>query len=203
MRFNKMSSCIEPRRAPGSRRSARGAIFVEAVAVISALTLGLIALAYVHELYVKKLGVSRLTRAALIAHSMVGCKGNSPRDWIAKDLGKYTAKGANQDQQSASGKDNGGAPAGGDSAKANGLIQRTGVTSSDGKGMLNPITDTEFDGQASVSAKGSDGRGPSRSVFSGQVRSKSYVSCGDQVKDGDFDRIFGAMKDEISNLLGK
>ena len=35
---------------------------------------------------------------------------NPPRDWVAKDLGKYTAKDADQEQQSAHGKDDGSAP---------------------------------------------------------------------------------------------
>src|SRR5882757_5582115 len=200
MRFNKTSSCIEPRRAEADRRAARGAIFVEAIVVISALTLGLLGLIYVHELYVKQLGTMRLARAAVIAHSMAGCKANQARDWLGKDLSNYTSKNPNQDEQSAHGKDSGGgAPAAADSAS--GMLQRSGVTSSDGKGLLNPITDSEFGGEARVSGKGSAGLSRSQTVFSGQVRSKSFVSCGDEVKDGDFDRVFGVAKDEISNLF--
>jgi hypothetical protein len=40
-------------------------------------------------------------------------------------------------------------------------------------------------------------------VFSGRVRARSFVSCGDEVKDGDFDRVLGVLKDDISNLLRK
>jgi len=204
MQSKETSSYIEPYRVRGSRRRVRGAIFVEAVVVISALTLSLIALAYVRDLYVKQLGVARLTRAAVIAHSMAGCKGNQPSDWLGKDIANYTSKGANQDQQSARGKDNGdGAPTGAGSTRASNLLQRSGATSSDGKGMLNPITDTELGGEARASDKASGGLSRSQTVFSGKVRSKSYASCGDEVKDGDFDRIMGVMKDEISNLLGK
>jgi hypothetical protein len=204
MPCKKTSSSIEPRLRRGARSATRGAVFLEAIVVISALTLGLIALVYVRDLYVKQLGASRLTRAAVIAHSMAGCKTNQPRDWLGKDLAEYTTQGVNQDQQSARGKDNGGAPAGaGDSAKASSLLQRSGATSSDGKGLLNPITEAEFAGQAKATGKEGALTGRSQTVFSGRVRAKSFVSCGDEVKDGDFDRVMGVMKDEISNLLGK
>jgi hypothetical protein len=201
MPCKKTSSFIERQRHWVGRGFARGAVFLEATVVISALTLGLIALAYVRDLYVRQLSVSRLARAAVIAHSMAGCKSNQTREWLAKDLADYTIEGANQDRQSAHGKDDGGATSGANSAKASNLVQRSGATSSDGKGLLNPITDAELAGRAKATAK--DGNGRRRSVFSGRVRAKSFVSCGDEVKDGDFDRVLGVMKDEISTLLGK
>jgi hypothetical protein len=203
MPCTKTSSSIEPRRLFAARSGARGAVFLEAVVVISALTLGLLALAYVRDLYVAQMDVARLTRAAVIAHSMAGCKSNQPRDWLGKDLGQYTTQGANQDRQSARGKDDGGAASGANSAKANNLLQRSGSTSSDGQGLLNPITDAEFGGQAKVTGKEGGRTSRTQSVFLGRVRARSFVSCGDEVKDGDFDRVLGVMKDEISSLLGK
>jgi len=197
----KMTSSFTEARVP--RKATRGAVFVEAVVVISALTLGLIALAYVRDLYVQQMAVARLTRAAVIAHSMAGCKTNQPREWLGKDLDGYTAQGGSQEKQSARGKDNGGAPSGTDSAKASNLVQRSGATSSDGKGLLNPITDAEFGAEAKATGKDGSRGSRTRTVFSGRVRAKSFVSCGDEVKDGDFDRVMGVMKDEISNLLGK
>src|SRR6186713_2867360 len=106
MPFRTTSSFIEAR---ATRGSARGAVFLEAIVVISALTLGVIALAYVRDLYVQQMSVARLTRAAVIAHSMAGCKTNHPRDWLGKDLAGYTTQGASQDKQSARGKDAGAA----------------------------------------------------------------------------------------------
>ena len=201
MRYKPTSSFIEARAA---RRGTRGAIFVEAVVVISALTLGVIALAYVRDLYVQQMAVARLTRAAVIAHSMAGCKTNQPREWLGKDLTPYTVQGGGQEKQSARGKDDGGGAASGTgSGKASNLVQRSGATSSDGKGLLNPITDAEFGGEAKATGKESSRGSRTRTVFSGKVRAKSFVSCGDEVKDGDFDRVLGVMKDEISNLLGK
>jgi len=190
-------------RAQRRVRRARGAVFLEAVVVISALTLGLIALVYVRDLYVKQLAVSRLARAAVIAHSMAGCKTNQVRDWLGKDLAEYTPTGENRDSQSARGKDNGTASAAGDSGKASNLLQRSGATSSDGKGLLNPITDAELGGRATATERQGANVRTSRTVFSGRVRATSFVSCGDEVKDGDFDRVMGVMKDEISSLLGK
>ena len=197
------SSFIELPRRHAARARARGAVFLEAIVVISALTLGLIALSYVRDLYVEQMAVARLTRAAVIAHSMAGCKGNQPREWLGKDLASYSTQGANQDRQSARGKDNAGTPSGTNSAKATNLVQRSGATSSDGKGLLNPITDAEFAGQAQAGGKQTGSAARSQTLFSGRVRAKSFVSCGDEVKDGDFDRVLGVMKDEVSNLLGK
>jgi hypothetical protein len=195
MPYNKTSSFTDRKRAQ------RGAIFVEAVVVISAFSLCLLAACYLRNLYVRELGVARLARAAVIAHSMAGCKGELPRDWLGKDIGNYELHEPNQDQQTAHGKDSATASASTPAnSRAGGVLQRAGGTSSDGKGMLNPITDTELDGQARVSAETVSGR--PAPVFSGKVRSKSYVSCGDEVRDGDFDRILGVLKDDIGNLLG-
>jgi hypothetical protein len=193
--YNKMSSCTERRRAQ------RGAIFVEAVIVISTLTLCLLGLCYVRDLYVRQLGVSRLARAAVIAHSMAGCKGELARDWLREDVGRYELHEPNQEQQAAHGKDSAAAPAAAPAGShAGGLLQRAGGTSSDGKGVLNPITDAELSGQARASDRPLLNGGRAE-LFSGKVRARSYVSCGDEVKDGDFDRIFGVLKDDIGNLL--
>jgi len=194
--YKKTSSCIERPRA-----QARGAAFLEAVVVISALTLGLIALVYIRDLYVKDLGAARLGRAAVLAHSMAGCKGNEPSSWLGRDANGYVVQGGGQAQESAHGKDdNQPAPS---SAKASGLLQRSGSTSSDGKGLLNPITDATLTGQAQATGRAGGRETRSHTIFSGEVRTTSYVSCGDEVKDGDFDRVMGVMKDEISTLFGK
>src|SRR3954464_5353524 len=102
MPYKPTSSFIDAR---ARRRRTRGAIFLEAIVVISALTLGVIALAYVRDLYVQQMSVARLTRAAVIAHSMAGCKTNQPREWLGRDLAEYTSEGSNQDPQSARSKD--------------------------------------------------------------------------------------------------
>src|SRR3954467_10719871 len=125
MPSKKTSSFIERYQRRAARRAGRrGAGFVEAVVVISTLTLGLVALMYVRDLYVKQLGAARLTRAAVIAHSMAGCKTNQPRDWLAKDLDGYTTGGTTQDQQSARGRENGSTASGTGTAKADKLVQR-------------------------------------------------------------------------------
>jgi hypothetical protein len=200
MRFKQTSSFTESRTRRYVRRSARGAVFVEAVIVIAALTLGLIALCYVRELYVTELGVSRLARASVIAHSMAGCKANLPQDWVGRDLANFSSKGPSQEPASARGKDSA-AKVNAADPRADNLVQKAGGTSSDGQGLLNPITNSEFSGTARASASAGGGA-RAKSRFVGQLRAKSYVSCGDEVKDGDFDRVLGVMKDELSTLLG-
>jgi len=199
MRYNKTSSCTERWRV---RSCERGAIFIEAVVVISTLTLCLIALCYVRDLYVRQLGVSRLARAAVVAHSMAGCKGELPRDWLARDVGRYELHNPNQDRKSARGRDSAGAGAPGN-ARSRSLLQRAGGTSSDGEGILNPITDTEVGGETSASGRAGTQTSRRQTMFTGKVRARSFVSCGDEVRDGDFDQILGVLKDDIGNILGR
>src|SRR5262245_56461840 len=93
-----------PRRSRRCRARARGAIILEAAIVISMLTLGLMGLMFFRTYYIRELTAARLARGAILAHSMVGCEGLHPRDWIGqKDLRQLTANNPNSNSQPAQG----------------------------------------------------------------------------------------------------
>lgn len=67
---------MAPRSIRGAalRRGARGAVFVEALIVISSLVLFFIGIVYVGHLYAQQLHVLRATRAAGLAFATSGCQ---------------------------------------------------------------------------------------------------------------------------------
>ena len=181
------------------KSSRRGAVFVESVIVIAALTLGLTGIVFFRDSYQKRLQVLRLARASAIAHSMAGCKANPPRTWMRSDLGGYKVTEARQESSPARGRGAATPPAGDDSGRSKRLLDKTGATSSDGQGLLNPITTTDFAGQSEVQ-EGSR-RSRDRVVFRARPRSRSFVTCGDEIKDGDYDKVLEMVKDEAQALF--
>jgi len=59
------------------RMRERGAVFVEAVVIISFLTLALLGITFFHKLYVQKERSARLAGAAAIAFAMGACNGDA------------------------------------------------------------------------------------------------------------------------------
>jgi hypothetical protein len=177
----------------------RGAVFVEALVVISALSLGLSGLVYFRELYLHQLSALRLARAAALAHALAGCKDNTPARWLGKDLADQRASGSGQDKQSARAGTSSRPVAAGDGGRAARLFGRSGSATSDGEGLLNPISDADVSALARVRGL-RDGR--ATTLFEGQARSRSYVSCGEEVKDGDFEQLIPMIRDEAAALFG-
>src|SRR5688572_19445971 len=175
-------------RTRPARRSERGAVFVEAILVISVLTLGLTGIVFFRELYEKRLGVMRLARASAVAHSMVGCVANQHRDWVGRDLGRYETTDPQRQGQPARPRNSSGAAtaAADDGGRTTRLLGNTGATGSDGEGLLNPITSTGLSGQSRVGA-GSALSTARRSGFEARVQSQSFVTCGEEIKESDYD----------------
>jgi hypothetical protein len=181
------------------RRRRRGAVFVESLIVISALTLGLSALVYFRDLYLRQLSALRLARGAALAHALAGCKGNAPARWLGRDLADYRAGGGAAARESARSNTGSTPLAGGDGGRAARLFGGSGSATSDGEGLLNPITDADVSGTARVRGQ-RDGR--SATLFSGQARARSYVSCAEEMRDGDFDQLLPVIRDEAAALFG-
>lgn len=182
-----------PRRVQGRGR-ARGAAMVEAAIVISMLTLGLAALMFFRYFYVKELMAARLARASTLAYAMSGCDDQVPKDWIGtKDRIDLTVSAPDADsspatdpkvEQGATSSDSG----------ANGFLDGLGLTG-DGRGVLNPITKAGVSG--TVKIDGSSGTlGPAKTLFKGDVKARSYVTCGEKPKDGDIGTL-------VTDLMGK
>jgi hypothetical protein len=181
------------------RARARAAVFVEAVVVISTLSLCFGALIYFRDLYLRQLSTARLARSAALAHALGACKSNSPEQWLGRDLSDYRSLTPRQQRQPVRGGAGRGAGGRGDGGRASRLFAGSGSATSDGEGLLNPITDADVSGRAQLRGGGPTRRGLS---FQGEARSQSFVSCGEEVKNGDYDQLIPMIRDEASALFG-
>ncbi|HWA73196.1 MAG TPA: hypothetical protein VG937_12695 [Polyangiaceae bacterium] len=184
-------------------RRARGAAMVEAAIVISMLTLGLMGLMFFKGLYLKELSAMRLARASALAYSMTGCQENVqvPKDWLGKkDLATLTSRNPDQNKQPATGKDQNEAAKsnGNDNGFASSALGKTGVLSDDGKGVLNPIVTTDLSGKVSLDKKELVQK---KTVFKSDVRSRSWVSCGEKQREGNVGETLSLIKDDLGKLL--
>lgn len=158
-----------PRRR---RRSfARGAVFVEALIVLSVFILFFLGIVYFRELYVGKMTTQRLARAGAVAHAMSACKsdlGGLLRADLPKgfELRGGTAKDGSSPFFSASG------DFGTDNLFSN-------VADGFGGTALNEMTTVTVSGTAG--AKTRSGPLGKKTGFESTVSSSSYVSCGDQL----------------------
>jgi hypothetical protein len=159
-------------------------MLVEALIVTSLLILGFMGLVFFRAYYTKTLVATRLARGSILAYSMTGCgDSNHPRTWIGnKDLADLTAAAPNQGSQPAqSGTTN---PATASDEGGSVLSNLPGLTG-DGGGIMNPITMSDLSGRVRVRTS-SGTLSPQQTVFDQQVQARSFVSCGDPIRDGEF-----------------
>lgn len=179
-----------------ARRGQRGAVFVEAVIVISTLTLGLMGLAFFRKLYVNELHVQRLARAAALAHAMSGCDEEETEDWIARDLSNFSSLAPTQETQPALGSEPGGIP-----ADAGGFLAENGVTTQNGEGIVNRITIADLAGSAAISsAPDATGR---TTRFEAELRAISYVSCGDTVEKRQYTSVLDMLESQLRGFTAE
>jgi len=183
------------------RACQRGAIFVEAVIVISFFVLALIGLMYFRSLYGKQLTAMRLARSAALAYAMGACEAdaNRPENWIGNDTGALSSDEESDTEPVDTGASGSMDDQTDESREVMDGMEGYGL-SSDGT-ILNQMTVATFSGEAKVTQYdvNSDTRKP---IFHKQVRSKSYISCGDKIRSDNWDdifdwiqEIFGAKKD--------
>jgi Tfp pilus assembly protein PilX len=174
----------------------RGAVLVEALILISTLVTCFLGLIYFRDLYLDQLRVLRLARAAAIAHSLAACSANSPELWLDLDLGGYRSNTPLQDQLPAAGSARTRArPLNtAEAQRARRFIQSSSTGSSDGEGLLNPVTTTDLSGNASV--------GAGNTQFQGESRALSHVSCSDGVKQRRYADLVSKLSEEFTSLFG-
>lgn len=161
----------------------RGAILVEALIVISFLIMGFMGLIFFRAYYTKTLAATRLARGSILVYSMTGCgDSNHPRVWIGtSDLASLNAAapgGGSEPAQS-------GRPAATATDEGGSVMSRIPGLSGDGSGIMNPITVSDLTGHVRVFTSGGL-LGRDRTAFENGVRARSFVSCGDPIRDGDF-----------------
>jgi hypothetical protein len=169
------------------RARTRGAVMVEALIVISLLILGFMGLVFFRSYYTKTLIATRLARGSIIVYSMTGCTENTnePAQWIGfKDLPNLTAARPNGASQPAAGTGGNNPPATA-SGTGGSVLSRIPGLNGDGTGMLNPMTVSDLSGRVQVTT--SNGTfSPKRTVFDQQVHARSFVSCGDPIRNGEW-----------------
>ncbi len=176
------------------RARARGAIFVEALVVISALSLCFAGLVYFRQLYLRQLSSAQLARGAALAHALAACKSNAPEAWLGRDLADHRSLTPARERQPARGGSGRGGSLRGDGGRAARLFGGSGAATSDGEGLLNPITTADVSGQALLRGQGV--------LYQGEARSRSFVSCGEEVKQGDYEQLVPMIRDEAAALFG-
>lgn len=163
---------------------------VEALIVISLLILGFMGIAFFREFYTKTLVASRLARGSILVYSMTGCgNNNEPAQWIGRpDLANLSAARPDSASQPAAGSGTD-ARATADE-EAGSVLSRVPGLNGDGSGILNPMTNSDLTGR--TRARTSTGAlAPERTIFDAQVRARSFVSCGDPIRNGRFGDVIG------------
>jgi hypothetical protein len=163
-----------------SRRSERGAVFVESIIVVAFFTLCFVGVVFFRELYVKKMHVQRLARASAMGHAMNACA-TDIKAGLEDDLTNATdqppAFEAIPGQPT---------PAGTQDGKAKEALDQFSETK--GGAPLDKVTKITLTSTASASdKKDPTSRGQS---FESHVTGQSFVTCGDPVADGDIEQIF-------------
>jgi hypothetical protein len=162
-------------RFVSARRRRRGAVFVEAVIIITSFVLFLMGMMFFRRVYANKLLAMRAARGAPLAHAMGGCKTNEPQAWLQRDkpAGAGTQRGENKSSQQTTA-----SPP--DDAKAKQVFDSLPQAGQDGS-FLNPIDNVTLSKSVSVLSKNKG--------FKGDVASISHASCNDEVRNGDFDEV--------------
>jgi hypothetical protein len=183
-------------RTKSPTNTERGAIFVEAIIVISSFTLMFMGMVFFRMLYVHSTVTSRLARGGAIAYSMSGCDSVTPKDWIGTDAKQYKVLPPNPPSNDS--------VATKESTQAQSSTEATTATSKipglGGKNVLNPIGEVSDKTNVTTGTKVSSQK---KTVFKAHLAPRSYVTCGDVVRDGDFEEVFGYVKDAFGGKFKK
>jgi len=173
------------KRSPSlrSRRQRRGAVFVEAVIIITSLVLFLMGMMFFRRVYYNKLFVMRAARGATLAYAMGGCKANEPKSWLKNDKPPAASNANGQDKSS---QPTTASPP--SDAKAKAVYDSLPQAGTDGN-FLNPINKVTLSTPVTVL---SNNKG-----FNSDIGSISFVTCDDVVRNGDF----GEMVDKITSVF--
>lgn len=167
-----------------ARKSQRGAVFVEAIIVISFFTLCFLGVVYFRELYLGKLHVQRVARASAMAHAMGACRVD-PKAGLEADLPANPPKPAEQKTDPGHPPDFGNPT--GEAKDALDSFDR-----SKGGAPLDEVTEITVTTSAeAITNKGK----PSQKGFRSEVGSTSSVTCTDPVSDESFEQLFPKIGD--------
>ncbi len=159
-----------------SRASQRGAAMPEAVVVIAFLVIGWGAARYFHDLYLGKVRVARLARAAALHYAIDGCQGDLNGELAA--LGGSSA--------SSSGTESANIPYGSDPTSGLSSGAQSAVNGQGGVSNLGvKIVNVTADGQAAFAQ------------WKGSTNTTSWVACSDPTSDKKYEDILSQVENAI------
>lgn len=168
--------------------------------MISIMILGLLGLVFLRQYYIKHIHASRLARAGVLTYAMIGCDKREPpllpRDWIGvKDLAKLTPESQNPPNNTTVPNDTGRTGSGNKTDKGDEVFGASGALKPE-DGIANPIAQTGMLGKASVTKERAV-VGTPPSFFERTARSRAFVSCGDEIREGSF----GEVLDQVAGMI--
>ena len=171
-------------------KNSHGAVFIEALIVISVFIIFLLGILYFRELYLAKFRSQRLARAGALAHAMGACK-TDVNAAIKSELPK-----SHRPQQGTSGQDALVPKMPADQGESRATRTFEGISQNRGGTVLNRVDMVNISASASATTR-PDPLGPEKG-FRGTVGSRSYVSCADEVTSDQY----SAVASRIPALLG-
>jgi hypothetical protein len=159
-----------------SRASQRGAAMPEAAVVIAFLVIGWGAARYFHDLYLSKVRVARLARAAALHYAIDGCQGDVHGELAALG-GSSTSSSSTESANIPYGSD----PTSGLSSGAQSAVNgQSGVS-----GLGVKIVNVTADGQAAIAQ------------WTGSTNTTSWVGCSDPTSDKKYEDILSQVTNAI------
>lgn len=177
-----------------SRRAQRGAVFVEAIIVVSFFTLCFLGVVYFREVYLAKMRVQRLARASAMAHAMGACDGD-PKAGLEKDLPK--------DSPVQPPPENGKEglplefPPGENAQKAKDILGGFGRTQ--GGTPLEKVTVVTLKTSASATTKKDELS--QKQGFESEVASNSFVTCMDPARGGGVEEVLPRLGEILESIF--
>lgn len=153
------------------KSSERGAVFVEALIVISVFVVFLLGILYFRDLYLVKIQTQRLSRAGAMAHAMSGCQVDA-QTLLQKDLPESRSPKQGASNNPIPPKNT---TPGQDDPEATAMLGEVG--GGRGGNFLDPIDSVSLSGSAAATTK--SGPLAPEFGFKGNVSSTSYVTCGE------------------------
>lgn len=175
-----------------SRRAQRGAVFVEAIIVVSFFTLCFLGVLYFREVYLAKLRVQRLARASAMAHAMGSCDVDA-KAGLDKDLGTV-APGQTPGDGTPLPLD---FPPGEGAGKAKDVL--SGFSRTQGGTPLDKTTKITLTTTAAATTK--KDQAPQREGFQSEVASASFVTCMDPASGGGVGDVIPRLADILKSFF--
>lgn len=176
-----------------ARRRSRGAVFVEAVLIVATMILMLMGMVFFRTYYLEQMKTSRVARAAVLAYSMGGCdEKGGPSAWVGDDMRKSAQQTRSVDQETRPAQQLKPAPTSSGASAMMAQIPGAPV----GGNALFPVAKLGL--EVNVQATTREGALQTPRAIKSTARAKSYVVCGEEMKEGSIADLISMARSIIS-----